>query len=72
MSTAEIIQAIRGSKVELYTTDKDVDSALNQAIEIAKAHNLPSGTMVACIMIYHNTLLESLAKVIEEETNEES
>ncbi|ASL24388.1 hypothetical protein vBAspPH44_5 [Alteromonas phage vB_AspP-H4/4] len=70
MSTAEIIQAIRGSKVELYTTDKDVDSALNQAIEIAKAHNMPTGTMTACIIIYHNTLLEALAKVIEEENNE--
>lgn len=67
--TKYIAEAIRGSKVELFSSRDTVDEAFEFAKSIAKANGMPESQMTTAIIVYHNTLIELIAKEVE---NEES
>lgn len=65
----EIAEAIRGSRVPLFDSRDDINVALEFAHKIAVDNDMPKGQMTHALMVYHNTLIELIAKEVE---NEES
>ena len=56
------VSTILSQRVGMFSSRIDCTKALEYAQGIAKAEGMPEGLMSAAIMVYHNTLLEALAK----------
>jgi hypothetical protein len=64
-----IANAVRQGKVGMFATRDTVDESIEYAIELLKSAGADGASAVTAIMVHHNTVLEMVAKSIEEEEN---
>ena len=55
-------------KSRLFATKDSTEEALEYAVELGKAEGMPEGYMTIAILLYHNTLIEQVIKLITGET----
>ena len=58
---------LRSNKSGLFAERKDTAEAYEYAISLCEGNSTREMTMGVAIMVYHNTLLEILAKIAESE-----
>lgn len=67
MNKQEYKDHLRGLKNGMFSIRKDCTEAFDYALGVAKAEGMTPAAMTTVLMVYQNTLLESLAKSIEVE-----
>jgi|TARA_Y100000310_G_C20631748_1_gene789019 hypothetical protein len=59
-------EELREQIVPMFAIKKDVNVSMKYALDIGKAEGMPEAYMMIAVLVYANTLLEQLAKQVED------